>query len=295
MNNKLIPIVMTLVVGIILAGSVLMPVLKDATTVHETFDNAPYAYYQMKELEVDDTWTRTDSTWKFNDETLTTASDNKVSVLATDNTAFRQNAYVIGTTQYSTNFVIAEVTAEGIVMFNEDKPISYTSGYGATPNGDYILKTYTDKAYVHGDTNLWVTGITGLPGAANTRDMVIHIEGTINDGVTVTGSPIKNGTTDNFASSDVVINYTAVDGFEDLYLIESVTFNFTVDFLNGDDPSETKSGSATYSTFVLPKEITAERTVHLTNGQIALMGAIPVLVIVALLVVAVGVVARRND
>ena len=39
MNNKLIPLVLTLVVGIILAGSVLMPVLNDVTKTEQTFVN----------------------------------------------------------------------------------------------------------------------------------------------------------------------------------------------------------------------------------------------------------------
>ena len=295
-KTNVLTLVITLVVGVILCGALLGPVINDVTETERTFDNSAYGFYQMKALEVGDLWERSENVWTYNEETIILSDDANVSILVLDNTAFRQNGDVRGTTQTSNNFVNAEVTEEGIVMFNEDKPISFNSGYGAvSEGGDYILKTYTDKAYVLEDTPLWITGVTGFAGAGSAANIICHIEGTIKDGLTITLGPVKNGTTSNLQAGEYTINYSEVPGYNGLYLIEGVSFTITAD--NTVDEVVTPiSVDATYSTFVIPKEVTAERTVHLTDGQNSLIGVIPIMVIVALLMAAVGAIAlRRGD
>lgn len=292
-KTNLLTLVITLTVGIILAGSLLMPVVNDATTTENTFDNSAYGYYQMKELEVGDIWQRDGTTWTLNDETITLSDQDNVSILALDNTAVRQNGYLRGTTQSSNNFVSGEVTEEGILMFNEDKPIAYTSGYGATTKGDYILKTYTDQAYVHGDTLLWVTGATGFPNTSSAANVIIHIEGTIDDGFTITVNPVKNGTTSNYVVGEYTVNYTEVPGYLDLYKITNIQFTLTADN-TVDEVTTTVTTNVTYSTFVLPKEITAEKAVHFTDGENALIMALPVLIIIGLVIVALGAIVIKN-
>lgn len=293
-KTNVLTLIITLVVGVILCGALLGPVINDVTETERTFDNSAYGFYQMKALEVGDLWERSENVWTYNEETITLSDDANVSILVLDNTAFRQNGYVRGTTQTSNNFVNAEVTEEGIVMFNEDKPISFNSGYGAvSEGGDYILKTYTDKAYVLEDTPLWITGVTGFAEAGSSANIICHIEGTIKDGLTITLDPVKNGTTSNLQAGEYTINYSEVPGYNGLYLIESVSFTITADN-TVEDVVTPVSVDATYSTFVLPKEVTAERTGHLTDGQNSLIGAIPIMVIVALLMAAVGAIALRR-
>lgn len=291
--KRIVALVVGASVMVLIFSALLVPIINDATTTEKTFDNTSYGYYQMKALEVGDIWERNESTWTHNDETLVTQSLGTVSILALDNTAVRQNGQLRGTTQSSNNFVNGEVTEEGILLFNEDKPIPFDSGYGATLDGDYILKTYSDKAYVNGDTALWVTGVSGFNDLSSNANFIVHIEGTIDDGVTITVTAVKNGTSSNFVVGDYTINYAPVAGYNDLYLIDNITFNVTAYNSEAEDNVTT---AVSYSTFVLPKEVTAELTIHPDSATNALLSAIPIIVMIGIVLAVVGVaIVGRND
>lgn len=295
---NVLTLVITLVVGVVLCGAMLVPVINDVTETERTFDNTAYGYYQMKEFEVGDKWERDGTTWTLNGETLTTDASDTVSIIVSNNEVVRQGGSIRGTLFGSNNLTAAEVvtvdSVDKLIFNNGTTPYDYDSGYGATNDGDYILKTYTDKAYVHGDTNLWATGVTGQAGTDSRGNLIVHIEGTINDGVTITVDKVNNGLSSNIVVSDATINYETVSGYDDLYLIDTITFTITTDY-TVDEVTTSITTNATYSTFVLPKEITAERSVHLTDGQNSLIGVIPIMVIVALLMAAIGVITLRRD
>lgn len=297
MNNKLIPLVITLVVGIILAGSVLMPVLNDATETERTFLNK--GYYEMTYTEADDV----SLTWDSADPHKVTVNDAVIDLPATadlpgpiniicgDDWFIRYTGAGLqfypstGSSVNAGNGVDMTVTAsEGTVTIttNADPAVTktayYTFLYVVSENGAYVMKNTNDVAYVHEDSEIYGIGRSTVTGGY----VKIKITGSISNGFTATevGSSA-------FTIGDITVNYTTDSAYIDLYKLSSLQFTVT--------DSDNNANDLTYSYFIVPASVTSELSNHLTPGQIALIGAIPVLVIVALLVVAVGVVARRND
>lgn len=292
-SKNLIGMILAVTVGIICIGSVMVPVLTDATTTHTTFDNSEYSFYEMKELEVGDKWVHEGTSWTYDDVEITTGSNDSVSMVVTNDLVIRQSGQIRGATYGSNVTASAEISVADTLLINNSNSVSFTSGYGATNEGTYILKTYTDSAYVKGDTNLWATGVTSIPGTTSAGNVICHVEGTINDGVTVTVSPISGGATSNIVVGDATINYSPVSGYDNLYLIDNVVFGITADY-TVDEVTTEKSTTATYSTFVIPKEVTAEKSVHFGSAENGLILIIPVMMIIAVMMVAVRFLNTRD-
>ena len=307
MNNELIPLAITLVVGIILAGSVLMPVLNDATKTEVTFENE--GYFHMTKYSASDE----DLTLIWDSETPAIININgddfdlsdvgiPVTVLASSNGGARfeytSNNYCqfcnsagVLTADVNNNVGSMSITCSGGTMTatytpgpgaSLENPVTRTSTYEEyyciSENGDYVMKKSTSAAYVLDDSPIFALGVTKIGSPAIT----LALEGNLTDGIAisqVTSTPTITYTTP-------VCDYVDDSKYIGLNELSKITF---------DADNSGTTVSVTYSYFIVPATVTAELTDHLTPEQIALMGAIPVLVIVALLVVAVGVVARRND
>ena len=82
------------------------------------------------------------------------------------------------------------------------------------------------------------------------------------------------------------VNLTENTNYVGLYKVDSIV----LDWANDGNPI----GSATYTYFVAPHEITVEKSVHLTNNENELLAVIPVLVIVAILIGVVALVIRSK-
>ena len=308
MNNKLITLVITLVVGIILAGSLLVPVLNDVTTTEKTFANTGYYTYDPV---VEDT--NTVLTWAKTAPDVITIGDNDVTmpegngswtIVGSENFTLRyyRNTTVSGVQMYSDVGYISvntgstadsatmTVTASTLTVTdgtNTRTPTMGTHGFVLNPTGDgsLTLKYSDESAYMKGGSDIYLCGTTMVIGSGTNDFVGVFGYGTLDDGLTM--SSFYGKTSPNTVTiGDVTASYAPVNGYIDLYKLDKFTFPLT---------QNSATVTATYSYFVVPTEVTAELSQHLTPGQIALMGAIPVLVIVALLVVAVGVVARRND
>ena len=302
MNNKLITIVLTLVVGTILAGSVLMPVLNDATKTEQTFVNEGVFNYGIftpddeYELEV----VGADGSIMVNGVAVEpfNATTRYYSIVASDNFAARygysNNIYFcqcVGKDSSDNTFadggILTNISIDNgalsVVFTKSDssvvsKTVEFTELYAIVPNADEaVMKVAADAVYIKGDSPIYSSGLTQVTLWSN----LFHIEGTYNDGLTISSPNLPDATYDN-----ITWNIEPVSGYVDLYKLTSIEFDITN---NG------TTYHATYSYFGVPTEVTAELSQHLTPGQIALLGAIPVMVIIALLVVAVGAVAKRND
>ena len=153
----------------------------------------------------------------------------------------------------------------------------------ANDDAKYVMKFANESAYVT-DESVYIMGISVGVGFNNA--IGVYGIGTIEDGMTLSTAYKGNNVTGDITYADPVADYSSVSGYNGLYKLNGYTSAITV--------GETTT-NISYTYFIVPAEVTAELSQHLTPGQIALMGAIPVLVIVALLVVAVGAVARRND
>ena len=293
MDNKFIGLVLGLVVGVLMIGSLLVPTITNASKTEDTFDNSEYGYYQMKPLENGDNWVHNNNQWTYGDALLTTSENTGISVVATNNTVVRQDGIVRGTTYGGNATSTAEVFVvddANTLQINTTRNISFIDGFGAVPEGgDYIIKKYDTAVYVNGDTPLWVTGYTAL-GDESITQVMVHITGSIDGGLTISLAPKSQGNTSNLSVvGDYTINYVKVDSHKDLYQLSNV--KFTVEGTIG-EAEESVTKEFTYSTFVVPKEVTAELANHLDAGEIAMIAVIPVLMIASLLIFAVRFVTR---
>lgn len=285
-KTNLLTLVVTLTVGIILAGSLLMPVISDATKTEQTFTNVGLYYMEVEPEDSNEYNYVFDGTkWTLDGDALTTYSG--YNVIVTDTLLIRGNGQVRGA-QF-TNMSTADLTVTNnaitgsyTVSSDPSTPIavnwSFTKFYGETTGvADYFMSDPAhNTTYVTSTTVIEGFGVTDV----GTSHPAIELHGSIEGGVTVSVG-------EGFEISDVEINYAPVDGYVDLYSWESVTFTLT-------KISTSESVNATYSVVVIPTEITAELSQHLDAGEIALINALPVIVIIGLVLAAVGAIFIRN-
>ena len=301
-------LIITLVVGVILTGALLGPVISDATKTTETFEND--GYFTMSEINADTditiTWDHTKPTVFTVDDTdyeINVPVNRLVSIVGTDSMIIRYVSSTDGSTNrvqaYSSQGFIQAGVSTGtdmVIELTNDtitvtvgttvKTISITEGYYIDPDGSWVMKKSDETAYIHKNDSVMIfAGITNM-GEGN-GDVGVYGVGTINDGMGLDVVPTSNSTP-TVTFGDVTFNYNAVNGYNDLVSLSDCNFDIT---LSG-TPDTTVS--ATYSYFIVPAQVTAELSHHLTPGQISLMGAIPVMVIVALLMAAVGAIALRR-
>ena len=305
-SKNLLTLAITLTVGIILAGSLLMPVISDATTTHKTFSNAEGGYFTMA-LDSEDSedytlsWAHaTGGVLTINGEDFdahATYGQATISIVmgedwiirynsANDNFAYCQ--YFNGSTRIGAYDTTAsfEMTASGgtasmTFTFNDSTTQSVTESYDKlyviNPDSEYLMKKPTTKAYVLGSTEIFAEGMTQGSGIGT---QLIKIEGSINDGFTVTAQDSA------VTISDITSTQTQVQGYVGLYQIEKIEFNIT---------KNDSTVAATYNFFVVPTETSAELSNHMTSGEIAILNALPILIIVALVVMAAGALYLKRD
>lgn len=302
MNNKLIPIiVLTLAVGIILAGSVLVPVLNDATETEKTYTNSGYWYMSSDDSEPHTFEFVSGHTWIIDGVEYNTDTEDPSqlkTLISTGDMVMRNNGWANGNTS---GFMGGTPTFAKFTIYNgkisgeyqntsqaahQTIDYDYDSIYFAqfTSDDNTLTKYNIGNIYLKDDSEIFCNGFSKI----NNTVVLIKIEGTItNLKLTIYNQYEGSDLTDTYEITDLTVNKVETD-CKDLFKVSSITFTAT--------PTGEETGTeVTYSSFIVPSEVTGELKEHLTPGQIALMGAIPVLVIVALLVVAVGVVARRNE
>ena len=303
-KTNALTLIITLVVGVILCGALLGPVIADATKTTNTFSNEGAFFV---ELDPSDTYTLKYQQYAnpgkvvVNGETIPVTFNQGYTLLNLDNTILRlvsnnqMQLYGEGTSYTdvaNVDITLSNGTVTGTVGYGN--PIAtitfpkatYEHAFAISPtDAGSVMKSYDSLAKMNGDSPIKAFGVTTINGATNTN-VSVEIEGNIDDGVNVTlRNRQSSAVIDTMTVSDLAINYTPVSGYIDLYDLSSITFTVT----NGEYTTD-----VTYSAFVVPSNVTAEMTDHLTPGQISLMGAIPVMVIVALLMAAVGAIALRR-
>lgn len=282
MNTKLIGISIAAFIVIIVLGSVLMPILDDATTTEEKFENVGYFY--MTDPTETHTYVFDGTKWTVDGEVLDHTLAG-VNVIATNYLFIRDIGQVRGgvnATMKSCDLTVANGAITGTYVDGSDQTQTanwaFTTFYGATNDkASYIMsdRNNTPIAYVKGDSEVFGYGLTTLDGNQTT----FQVTGNLDDGITVT-CPNTSVTISNIS-----YNVTPVEGYIDLYTFTSVTFTAT---LSGTDYD------VTYNIVVLPSEVTAERSVHFTDGMNQLLLIIPMLVIVAILLGVIALVVRSR-
>lgn len=284
-KTNLLTLVVTLTVGIILAGSLLMPVISDATETERTFTNGGL-YYLTNPDEALSVKYVGDGTWEMDGEALSYTSSGNTNIIVTNDTFIRNsgqvrganvanwtdadltisNGSITGTATVSGNTTSVNIAYEWIVVATNEK-------------SEYVMKANTATSYIKADSTIIADGVSIIKNSANTNvyiDIFIDVE---NLEATVTTT--KEGVT----FSDVSVNATPIEGFVDLYAFTSITFKATY---------EGVTTPLTYNIVIVPSSVTAELTQHLDAGEIALINVLPVIVIIGLVIAAVGAIFVRN-
>lgn len=301
MEFRFAPFIISTVVCVILAASILIPIVSDATATEKTVTND--GYFDLIKLDASDAGEHTISWASSNGKIITVdgvaidvttwglGSYQQVSCFVTESDLFRlgvpgspgalQWIQVRGATiayaQANTSF---EATiGSGNVSITMDggaaRTLTYTEAYLLAPTGDYVMKKSDESAYLLADSEIYGLGYTTLTGG----NAVFKVAGTVED-MTV------ESVTTVVSISDIVVDYQDTDEYEDLYLFDKVTFVATIDDAATD---------CTYSYVIVPKEVTGQLTEHLGDAERAILGILPVLVIIGIVLGVVVVLGRRAE
>lgn len=299
MDIKAFPaLIVGVVVALVLAGATL-PIWADTLATEDTFTNE--GYYRMAEY--DNTasftakWDHTDPN-KFTIDGVTydlptTQQSIDLNLMCGQSFFLRYNqfsgyAYVqtygdtIGGSYIarSDNNQDMDVTVSaGSITFDNGggspKTVSYTEMYAINGTGDYVLKKPTDRAYMLGDSEIIAIGHSSY-------NIDTYLTGTIDDGfIRDYRSPSNpGGDVTNFTFGDVVIDDTEITGYNNLYGLLKLTWTAT-----NNDTSTTYD--TIYSQFLVPYEVTAERSVSMSGPLGVLVGVLPLLIVAGLVTGAV--------
>ena len=296
MDVKAFPaLIVGVVVALVLAGAVL-PVFAETTSAEDTFKNDGYFY--VDKFSETTTLVFENSTLKINGEDValpapstTTPYGNSISVAFTDN----------GVVRYSPNANILLVrgafgnhncSALSLTFSEGAFTGTYTSSSNSTTGtlsgtyteltiiqdtGDSIM-CYTTGSYINGDSVIDGCGFTTL---TNNQDyVVIHINGTYDDGVDIGVYGQNDGVTADYTVSNIDFDVAPVNGYNDLYKLSKITFTVT-------NEGGTVSDDVTYNIYTVPSEVTAEKTVHPDGALSAMLNLLPLLAVAGLVVGAV--------
>lgn len=297
MNNKLIPIVLMLVVGTILAGSVLMPILNDATKTTDTFENEG-AFYVTNKLPYSMTYT--DGVCSINGVEYNPTLTSEYSIAFSDQFAIRNysgymnrpvtladiTGVVVGD-NYLTSLTVDEDLEATIVRYNTATSTSSTNTFnleyfwGMSPEKtDYVMTKGGTSTYVNSTDDMFTIGRSQISHWSNT----FEVTGSIDSGASVVVVRPPTGIT----VSDIELNYTQVDN-HDGYKIQNITFVATID-------ADSTTHDVTYDRMVAPASVTMN-IVNPTfdSGERAILNAIPIMVVVALVAFAAGAIYLKRD
>lgn len=300
MNTKVIGISIAAVIGIIVLGSVLMPILNDSTAKSDTYTNS--GMFRMKEYGGDDAFTASWDHTKPAEITINgevvpiPATTNEFSIILDGNFFLRYFATTAALSLYygTTGVVSAggdtgydmtiEYDGEDITFANtkstpDTRVIAVSKFYSIANDGPFVMKKPTEATYANSDSIIYGAGRTSV---FTTNELVGSlVSGTIED-------PEVSIWRGSVTPSNITVNATEVEDHKDLYLFNSVTFKVT------STEDDTLTQDITYSFVVVPYEVTAERTVHFTDGQNAILSTIPIMIIVAILLGVVALVIRSR-
>lgn len=297
MRTNILTLAITLTIGVILAGSLLMPVISDATTTHVTFENA--GYFDMKYTETESvslSWDHTDPhNITINGEVVALEESPAAprTIICGDSWFVRYGGDSLAWYASSGSAAGASVAGEtdatltaanGSVSFTggtTTRTGTYTYLYVVAEDGEFVMKTANDKAYLNGDSTIYAMGLTSN---VLSQDVYVKSVGTPDDGITSTVFRYSGATPITVKS--VSDSFVTESAYLDLYSIEK----FVITVTNG-----TNDADLIYSYFIVPAEVTAEKAVHFTDGENAIIAAIPVLIIAGLVIVAAGALYLKRD
>ena len=277
MNNKLIPMLMMLVVGIILAGALLVPVINDVAQP-DTITKTNSGSINADIIENGDSGSIVldDATLKItiNDTLQAYAPNGAVNVLYGENAYLNHNSnattFSLATTEDGTT-----TTTTGLTE------ISYSAA-----NDKLTIIAGSDTFVVDlGLTLVW--GDSGdYTAAFKQNGSTIYYSKADPYLLNVGGFGAKNGVV--FPSTYTLTdNHTLVEGSQDVYQVKYSAADFVLK-----DGTDTAAPAGTW--MMVSKEVQGIGVEKVPSGEKALYLAIPVLVIISLVVGAASIIIKRD-
>lgn len=294
MENRTIGIIVSIMVGVIMIGGVLVPVLNDAAADSTTFNNRTDSMFEMIEINENSNYV---FEWKYMDPTHAIVNGETIPLVGSGTIICSvgeflirfgyntEGAYILGVG--SIDFLVSvsagvdlTITISGgnVTFVYGDSTVNetITDGFAIAKSGDWVMKSPDQIVYLNGDSRIVAMGITLM----DTWNRGFYIDGTVNSvNVTCFNS-------EDFTISNVVVNSSVNEKYADLYEFDKITFTAS----NG-----TESWDATYNYLIVPADVTAEKVAGSPLGEYSgLIFTIPVIVIVSLLVAAVAIIGRKH-
>ena len=210
--------------------------------------------------------------------------------------------YLSGTTNYNVQSIGGGQTAgyygQASVTGNTDLSLTISGGkitntstnreftitgntYVVSDEGNYLMKASDNAAYLLSDSNTLATGMTIISG------VWVVMGWDSDEGIDI--EPIVYYPADSYTVSNLNVDSEIVSGYDDLAKLTKLTYTVT----KNDDPTVTQN--VTYSYFIVPAEVTAEKSVHLTDNENAILLVIPALVIIAIIIGVLAVAMRGRE
>lgn len=300
-DESLIPKIIGIVIAVIVAAVVLIPITEEATATTDTFEND--GYYRMTEITNETSgewvysWTEEEPAIIYVNDvahnmdvptglsySIIGASDGWVSRYVNSATPYIQTMFSNGVGSggvglKSFDCTISGGTAEFSLVLSDNstatKSVTYTTCYVLDKNGSLVMKNKDEPAYMNADSEFFAIGVTASAGFPLN---VFKITGNIEDGATVT-NPIHKAGGNDFVASNVVVHSSEVNGYLGLYSLDKFTFTAT---------DGTDTINATYSYFLVPYVVTAEKAIHADAMTNTIISIIPIFVVLAILMGIVG-------
>lgn len=304
MDNKVVGVIIAATISLIVVAGILVPIVNDAVATSDTFTND--GYYTM---DYNEDFT---ITWSSADKYFLDVDGDKLdirdcfgelarSIVVTNNMVIRcifDNDYV-NILSHSTEGRFWAVNSNGtgdLTITNVDGVVTAT--FRSNSTDEYTVKTYVEASDVYGINGTGTGAFTmkdmnepAIVGA----DSIVTLGGTTTIGtdIGVFATGVYDNLTFSFfdgeevspAISNVEIHKTPLNGYIDAYKLEKYTFDVTID------------GAATlvtYSYFLVPTEVTADRAAPMDSAPAGIIEAIPIIVIVAILALIAGIMIRSR-
>lgn len=306
----------SIIIAVLVTVTILIPVVADSTAETDTFTNE--GYFRMSHF--DDTTNHTFS-WDHTDPNNVTvdgtainvsgAKDMGITAIADTNWIVRVNTSASGNvlalslilSTGGTNSASTSNEKDMTITFNagsmsaligdDTKSGTYTDLWLPSLDGDYIMKLSDKDAYINADSKLVAYGLSRVKnhngGTTSSPGFGISMVGSYEDGLTTT--VWRDGSTGSV--KDETINVTEDSSHNDLYELSTITATFVLTQTENDETFQTET-PLTYSYFIVPYQVTAERTIHPDAMTSTIINIIPILVITGIILGCVGLIAYRR-
>lgn len=290
------------VIGVIVL-SAFVPIISETTSATKTFENDGYYRMTNTDEETVITWTPSVEQFVIQVNGVDVSLENlknygayrNYSIAFADDvivryyyeTANSQNIqiwtsdYHVGMGSNSIYTMTVTINSSGLT-FTTSEPdyvptsVAHSGDYFIIDaNGEFVMKFSDKTAYILKDTTIFYAG--GISGVATSIFSSIYIEGTVLD---YEVTPLRNYVTISNKDS----TFTEVSGYIDLVELDKLTFDTTYSPPGG---TETERNQ-TYSYFLVPYEVTAEKSVHPDDALSSVIDLLPLIAGIGLMIILVA-------